>query len=128
MVCYSGVLVLMPYEYLGCKSVLFHIICGAHCKPLFKPSIFANRFLTVPSLFILDCLLHTFINRNTLEHSDDFHQYQTRQRNKLAVPFHRTKRLELGCRYNGIALFNLLPEDITAETSIKFFKNKIKIY
>ncbi len=58
----------------------------------------------------------------------DNHQYNTRQRNELAIPSHR---LALFCKkpqYAGIKFLSKIPDNIRSEHSFPKFKNKLKSY
>ena len=93
----------------------------ADCRHAFKNL----RILTVPSLYILECLLHIKRNINLYQTHEDKHNYNTRNRNNLLPNYCRLKRCQSGTSYWGIKFFNVLPEELKLLPLVQF-GNKIK--
>nr|CAI5825776.1 unnamed protein product [Callosobruchus analis] len=92
------------------------------CRSLFREF----NILTVPGLLIFEMCLYIFKDRNELTHICDIHSKNTRQKNKIYVPY---RRYHVG--YNapdclGLRLYNKLPSYIKESSNIKIFKTRLK--
>lgn len=77
------------------------------CKRLFGE----HRIITIPGLFILSCLL--YVKRSTdLEKHADIHNYGTRNRQDIVIPYHRLRTSQMATNYYAIRMYNKLPENI----------------
>lgn len=92
------------------------------CRGLFR----ALNLLTVPALYVYECLCYVRRNRDYFSKFVINHSYDTRQVDLFRYPVHRTSLLEKGCFYKCLYFFNLLPGKIRDITSINHFKNTIK--
>jgi len=92
-----------------------------HCKPLFKKC----KILTVINLYIYHILLYTKANLSTFFVRQDFHEYNTRNSNRLDIPQHRLSKTSESYKINCITFFNKLP--VTAQT-VHFNKFKKQVY
>lgn len=83
-------------------------------KPLehARPQFIKLGILTLPSLFILQCLLHVRKNINDYTNFEDVHTYNTRNKKKLVPICHRVNAARNGVNYYGISFFNKLPQSI----------------
>lgn len=92
------------------------------CRPYFRDL----NILPLPSIYILEILLHVFRNRADIMKNGDYHSYNTRNKHKFSVPLNRltiTKRAPMSV---GVKLFNSLPDGISAHSNIKRFKSQIR--
>lgn len=85
------------------------------------------KILTVPCIYILQCLLYVKQNINIFKTHKDFHLYPTRNNFNIVEGFSRLERSRNGTRYLAIKFFNALPVHIRSLES-NMFKNKIKNY
>nr|CAI5820161.1 unnamed protein product [Callosobruchus analis] len=83
--------------------------------------------LTLPSVYILDCLMYVKRNISNYSKNLDFHSYQTRYRNNIVIPYSRVQRARDGHNFYGIKFYNLLPE-LVKSLSTEHFKRKLKVY
>lgn len=97
---------------------------GASCRPFFK----SLEILTVPSLYILEVCILTKKKASSLKKLGDTHTYNTRHRNDFDVPYHRTCRYELKPAYQGIKLYDALPDVVKSQPTIRKFKIALKKY
>lgn len=87
------------------------------CRPLFRE----NNILTFPSIYILNCV--SFVHKNTHlfnELSSQQDRYSLRPSNKVKLPPHKTSFYEKHLTYNGLRLYNALPDYLKEESGTKF--------
>ena len=65
---------------------------------------------------------------SSLKKLGDTHTYNTRHRNDFDVPYHRTCRYELKPAYQGIKLYDALPDVVKSQPTIRKFKIALKKY
>lgn len=86
------------------------------CRP-----IFINlSILTLPSLYILRCLIHVHENVSLYETNSDFHEHNTRNRLNIRPDYTRVQRSRFGLNYYGVRFFNALPNDVKSLPLRKF--------
>lgn len=85
------------------------------------------NILTLPCIFILECLVHIKKNEHLLIRHCDVHNYKTRNNNNIKPNFHRLLKTRDGSGYKGINFFNALPDAIKT-LNINHFKSKLKLY
>ena len=93
------------------------------CRDAFR----TYGILTFPSVYILETLLYIKNNEDRYLTHCELHDYNTRNKNNLAVVYRRLKRCQNGPGFMGIKLYNRLPIEIKLLPSIKF-KNKVKMF
>lgn len=91
--------------------------CREHFKKL--------RILTIPSVFILTCLMYTHGNRGNLKSHEENHSYLTRNRELFIHPRHRLCKTQNFVTYLGIKMYNRLPTTMK-NLDEKHFKKAIK--
>ncbi|KAI5737904.1 hypothetical protein M8J77_000574 [Diaphorina citri] len=105
------------------------IVSGAQYLEHAKPLFIQLGILTLPSLFILQCLLHTKKNIAEFPNFEAAHSYDTRNKNNL-VPFHhRVYAARNGTNYHGISFYNKLPlsiRDLPLPSFKRFIENYLK--
>ena len=98
-----------------------------HTEPLFNE----QKILTVPKIYNYNCAKFIFrcYHNNTysnfkskLKKNSDIHRYDTRNKNSLRKPFVRLHKFTNSFLYNGIDIWNHLPERIKIVNSLDSFK------
>lgn len=85
------------------------------------------RILTLPCVFILECLVYIKINIDKFPTHSQNHAYQTRHRNNIQQNFLRLQRSRDGTGYYCVKFFNKLPQQIKY-LNFNAYKTKIKNY
>lgn len=86
------------------------------CRPLFKK----YKILTLPSLYILNCIRYVVENRSVILAKDFLHGYNTRNKHYPNVQKHKTTQFTNGPIYVGTKLFNALPTSFKKNTNCNF--------
>lgn len=82
------------------------------------------KILTLPSLYILECLM--FAKRNiTLQSHEEIHDHNTRKKKNLVPLYRRLKRCQDGPGYWAIKFFNVLPQALK-ELPVNTFQRRLK--
>ena len=102
--------------------IIFNLRKRDSCKNIFKE----HNILTLPSLYIENLAVLTFQNIGQVQKTGSFHDMDTRHRDNINFPIHRTKALEKGPYYRGLKVFSKLPQSIKNQTSLKAFKHNLK--
>lgn len=103
-------------------------LCGVEdqmesCRPLFEHL----RILPLPSLYILELLVHTYRHLADYRKVTDVHSVNTRSRGNLYVESYRLSTVANGPSSMGIRLFNKLPETYkSGSLSAVNFRSKVK--
>lgn len=91
------------------------------CRPLFR----RYNVLTVTGCYMLECLMYIHNNKhNFLKHSE-VHNHNTRFKEKYITPKHRLQKTQNTHVFNGMRLYNNLPQRITSLDG-KAFKKIMK--
>lgn len=70
------------------------------------------KIMTLPSIFIYECLKYVRCNIDTFSRRLEVHDYDTRTVKDLVVPYHRLSATRSGTTYYAPLLFNLLPSRV----------------
>lgn len=97
------------------------ILCEAHWRDTCRPLFIKTRILTLASVLILENLLYIRNNIDEFPKNSDHHNFNTRQRDHLVIPYHRLLRTQQPTNHLAIKLFNTLPANIT-ELSVGRFR------
>lgn len=91
------------------------------CKEVFKKF----KILTVPCIYILQCLLH--IKTNILQYTKhaDVHNYATRNNENLNLEYLRLNKTKNGVNYYSVKFYNHLPIEVR-NMDFKLFKTTVK--
>lgn len=92
------------------------------CRQTFKDL----KILTLPCIYILQCLLDTKKNLTDFECNNTAHNYGTRFGSDLRTPKHKLALFEKGPRYWGHKLYNKLPGSIKHVKNTDAFKKSCK--
>ena len=76
------------------------------CRPIFKE----YKIMTVPSIYILQCILSIKEKLHECTARGNVHLYNTRCKTDLDVPLVRLKKTQQHFKYVGMKLYNALPE------------------
>lgn len=90
-----------------------------------RPHFIKLGILTVPSMFILQCLLYLKKNSTQYENFENVHNYNTRNKKNLVPIFHRINSARNGINYHGVLFFNKLCPS-TRELPYPAFKLKVE--
>ena len=114
-------------KLFGLQRKCICIISGLHYRADCLQNFKELRILTLPSIYILQCLLFVKQNLHLYQTCKSRHDYPTRKNENLILDFRRLNRTRNGTRYLGIKFFNALPLTIRNLDVIPF-KNKMKKY
>jgi len=85
------------------------------------------NILTLPSLFILECLKMSHQNQHDLKRNCDIHSYGTRNREDLVIQHQRLSSTKYSFNYWSAKIFNKMPKNIRQLSHTKF-KDTMKSY
>nr|CAH7768100.1 unnamed protein product [Callosobruchus chinensis] len=103
------------------------IIAGLHYRDCCKFSFIDLRILTIPCIYILECLLFVKHNLNQYTTHNNLHTYNRRNKNALVIPYNRLLKTRNGANYYSLVFYNALPECIK-ELEASNFKKIMKSY
>lgn len=106
------------------KKVIRIMYCLEHresCRQQFR----TNRILTIPSCYMLSCLLDVHKRQEGLRRNNDNHNYSTRRGQELLVPYHRLRRTQDSSDWMAIKLYNKLPKEVIS-LPIEPFRRRVK--
>ena len=91
-------------------------------EPLFK----LQRILKINDLYKFNVACYIFKNQNILSSFSRSHDHFTRNRNNLLPPFERLRSTTQSVVYNGIRIWNEIPENIIGCNTMDSFKYRYK--
>ncbi|XP_013178482.1 PREDICTED: uncharacterized protein LOC106125727 [Papilio xuthus] len=93
-----------------------------------KPLFISNKILTLPSVVIFQVAIFTrqWIRDFKTQKEPGVSSMLTRGADKLAPSAHRLARTEKSTHVVGPAVYNRLPDHVTAAPSLTSFKNRLK--
>uniref|UniRef100_A0A1B6LYM7 Reverse transcriptase domain-containing protein n=1 Tax=Graphocephala atropunctata TaxID=36148 RepID=A0A1B6LYM7_9HEMI len=92
------------------------------CKSRFKD----HKILTFPSIFILNTVIFVRNNLSLFSSETETNNYNLRTKNKITIPKHRTEFFKNHLVYNGVRLYNALPDSLRSMSSDRSFKKGVK--
>lgn len=101
--------------------VVFGMGFREDCREVFREL----AILTLPSQYILDCLMYIKNNQNDYRVHGEVHSHSTRHKNNLVPAYCRVGRCQDGPRYWGIKFFNHLPIALR-ELPENAFRDRVK--
>lgn len=104
--------------------LIFNLDFQESCKPTF----IKYKILTIPSIYILKCVL--FVRRNLQKYNMNghCHEYNTRHNEQLRIPLHHTTKFKKSPIYNTTVLYNKLPAYLKSSGTAKKFHSGVKIF
>ena len=84
------------------------------------------KILTVFALYILKLLELVHVKRNEFSCNNDFHMYNTRNKNNFNIPAHHSSNFNKSPFVHGLRMYNALPDCYKHITDPNKFKRKIK--
>ena len=104
------------------------VLAGLQYKESCKDHFVNLKIMTVISLYIYETLMFVKKNLSLFKQDEISHLYETRNKNTFVRPQkHKTKIFEKSVTYNGIKLYNSLPNTLK-ELNYPIFKQKIKLF
>lgn len=101
------------------------VIFGLYKQQSCRETFINSHILTFPSIYILETL--SFIKRNPqLTSSNNTQHYKLRNNLNINIPHHYTSFFKKHLLYNGIQLFNALPNKLKLESDLLKFKRQLK--
>jgi hypothetical protein len=101
--------------------IMFKLKRTQSCKDTFK----IMNLLTLPSIYILEIILFAQF-KCKLKKGSDYHTHNTRFINYFRPSQHRLNSYQHLPSQFGSKLYNILPENLKSDQSIRPFKNKLK--
>lgn len=95
-------------------------LCNLKQMDSCKNYFIKEKLLTLPCLYILNCLKYVHQNAYQLQLCSDLHSYNTRQKDLISISRHRLKVTQQGVDYWGIKLYNTLPTIMKQQNYAKF--------
>nr|CAI5829437.1 unnamed protein product [Callosobruchus analis] len=102
-----------------CIRIMTNIKGRDLCRGKFRNA----RFLTLPAVYIYECLIFNFKHKIKFQDQTKNHSYSTRH-NNYNFPRHRLSVFEKRPFYASMRFFNVLPNNIKAINHIKVFKRE----
>lgn len=103
--------------------ILYGLNYRDDCRQAFKNL----KILTLPSVYILQCLLYIKEHASNYTSHNEVHSYSTRNNNNIYPNFLRLSKTRNGPNYYALKFFNYLPAKVK-ELDFKSFKNTIRAY
>jgi hypothetical protein len=79
-----------------------------HCRPIFV----SLRILTVINLYIYNAMLHSFKNLNKHAVRGDVHNFNTRHRQRIDIPYVRLEKTKASYEIVGLKCLNKMPIEV----------------
>lgn len=99
---------------------IYGVSSRTSCRPLF----IGNKILTLTCLYILEtaCLIFTNRDKYTIQSSG----YMTRQHGDLRPPIPSSSLIKRSIIYQGVKIYNHLPNDLRSSATTRIFRNRLK--
>jgi hypothetical protein len=111
------------------QKMVLRIMLGlghrSSCREAFKKL----DMLIVPSMYIYAMVMFVVRNPDVYQTNYILHGINTRQRNKLHIPFVKLSAIQKGVLYSSIRVFNALPSNIVdLQSNTSRFRNDLRRY
>lgn len=100
--------------------------CGIRARDSCRGQFKKLNFLTVPCIFIYTLCTFKFNNSALFETNYDLHDYNTRNKEKVAIPCHSSSRLSRSPYYIAGTFFDHLPSLLRMVKNVNLFKNLLR--
>lgn len=101
--------------------ILCNLKYNESCRNYFK----AEGILTLPAVYILAVVLYVHKNKYMFPLNGQHHQYHTRRRDDIRVPYHRLTATQKSLDFWGTKLYNSIPTEMK-ELQHQRFKIEVK--
>lgn len=116
------------HKVFGLQRKAIRIITGSGFQEDVRHQFIALKILTLPCVYILQCLLIAKSNLNGYNQRSDFHSYSTRNKSNLQLPLNRIQKSRDANSYFAPKFYNSLPEEFKKIENIIQFKREVKTY
>lgn len=104
----------------GLQRRAVRVIAGLGYREDCRNAFRRLRLLTLPSIYIFECLRYVRNNISLFSHRSEVHDHTTRTAGELFVPFHRLSATKSGVSYYAPHFYNCLPDEIKSLPSKQF--------
>lgn len=101
---------------------MFRLSYRETCRDTFKK----EKILTIISIYILQCACQVQKNLSNHMRSGDLNYYNTRNADKLCIPFTRLSQVQDGPEITSLKIFNHLPYGIRGAKTFPIFKRALR--
>lgn len=114
-------------EMFALQRRAVRIVAGLRYRDDCRQAFIDLGILTLPCLYILNCVLWVISNLHHLPHGSDFHGHDTRSKLDIRAPQVRLKKAQNSIRYYCFKFYNVLPVGIK-DLELKLLKPRLKQY
>jgi hypothetical protein len=101
--------------------LIANISSTTSCKPYLKKL----KLISLPCIYIYEILLYIKMSLSKFKTNSMFNLHDTRTKSDLFITSHNTKLFEQSIAYNGVLVYNKLPNGIKSVKSITKFKKML---
>lgn len=91
-----------------------------------KEYFISLKIMTVYGMYIYQTIIHFKEREHTLKPLGSTHEYNTRNRNNIAIPIHNLELFKKKPTYAGALFFSKLPLTLRQEPNPRILKRKLK--
>lgn len=103
--------------------LLYSLPPRSHCKPSFK----SLKIMTLPAIFVFQCLIYIKENRENYPEHSKYHPYNTKNKNNLVTAHYNYSKTQKSFLGISVKLFNHIPITLR-EVKADIFKRKLKLF
>ena len=100
------------HRIFGIQRQAIRAMSGLDYREDVRPKFIEHAILTLPCIYILECLVHIQSNRDSYKTQEEIHNYPTRQRNNIRIEYTRLLHSRNAYNYYGPLFHNKLPHHI----------------
>ena len=104
----------------GLQRRAIRVMRNLHYRADCKQTFIYFNILTVPCLYILQCLVHMKENSHNYTTHENMHDHLTRNRSHICTDYHRIDKIKTGISFYAPKMFNLLPPSVKLLSKKKF--------
>lgn len=105
---------------------IIRLIFDLKPKESCRPTFIKYKVMCFPSIYIFNILLYIRKHIQDLKKCSQYHEYDTRHKETLCIPKHRTAKFQNSPLYCGIKFFNHLPDQVKV-LEYRCFKHSVKM-
>lgn len=110
----------------GLQRKAVRILSNVGFRDDVRPSFISLGLLTLPCIYILNCIMYTHNNLQLHKQNFDFHNYDTRDKEKIRTKYLRISKCRNVNNYYGPLFYNKVPNEIQNSTDIELKKYVIQ--